>query len=208
MSSRNAPNCKLYDLSKIPPAKARVMAAKDALARLRYRKVESGHYVGGYESIVSLIDLDNKDASDISNDNLYFTEIDARKYVTQLEQKCPSCALGNLFLSHIRLFDKVLLENDTYGRDNITDSLENYFDANQLNLIECAFEGDDITGDFNNDDEEYRAALSYYSKYSDTKKRLRAILINIIKNNGTFKPTDYRTKEQKECDARWNSYTY
>lgn len=176
-------DCRLRDLDKMNPAKARVLAAKDALKRLRYRQVSTGKYLGNdWQNTEDVITLSKKDS------NSFIDSIDARKYVNQLEKNCPSCALGNLFLSHIRLFNNVNLAYSAYERNTVASKLEQYFSQKQLDMIECAFEGKDVCGRLFNYEEKEKCK-TYYLRYSDEKKRLRAILINIIKNKGTFVPT-------------------
>ena len=114
-------------------------------------------------------------------------DIDAREVINKLE-KCEACALGNMMLSHVRVFDKISLEEIDGERDSITDTLGNYFEKNQLDLIEVAFEGE-MCGWYIYPTEEFdKAVENFTQKYSDVKKRLRAIMINIVRNDGTFKP--------------------
>jgi ribosomal protein S27AE len=123
-------------------------------------------------------------------------DIDAQKYIVKLEKNCPACALGNMMLSHVRLFDQVTLDQLTGDREDITDVLEDYFDSDQLYLIEIAFESDATF--YNRGNEDREKAGIYARKYENPKHRLRAIMVNIIKNKGTFSPEDFRTEEEKK----------
>lgn len=195
-------------------AKARVLIAKDVLQRLRYRKVQSGTYLSdmGLRASNILDDQENKyyekNKIDIDDDSVELPDelIDARKHIVKFEKECPACALGNMLLSHIRLFDNVGLNELSYddGRDLITDKLKDYFDSDQLDLIENAFEsgGHYSFTDFLHRPKAAKAEL-YNRKYPEAKKRLRVIMLNIIKNKGTFVPEDFRTKEEK---AEENTY--
>lgn len=173
------------NLKKISKEKARVTVAKDVLARLRYRKVQQRVYLDKRE-------LDNViwDLEDVAyKKNEYVGNLDAREHINKLE-KCPACALGNMLLSHVRIFDKITLYNldEMNGdRDPIMDVLTDYFSEEQLDLIECAFEGE-FWGNGEYDMDLVDKAIVFGNKYLDSKKRLRAIMLNIVKNNGTFKP--------------------
>src|SRR5690348_9348597 len=112
--------CKTLNLNKMSKEKARVLIAKDVLARLRYRNVQTGYY---------LYDKNNVKHDIVMKASLDENDIDAQKYIVKLEKNCPACALGNMMLSHVRLFDQVTLDQLTGDREDITDVLEDYFDS-------------------------------------------------------------------------------
>lgn len=93
---------------------------------------------------------------------------------------CQVCARGAIFLAKAVRFDavKVSQMND-YGRNN--EMMSDFFAADQLRDIEVWFEG--WYGNSGG------KAHLFYLKYPDAKKRLTLILKNIIKNQGTFVPS-------------------
>lgn len=60
-----------------------------------------------------------------------------------------------------------------------------YFSENQLKDIESSFEG---KWAFSNDDKSTMPAIIFGTRITDDKRRMAAILQNIIANQGTFKP--------------------
>lgn len=153
------------EFKEMSVAKKRVAIAKDALKQIKLRNfiVETGTYC----------DVDIK--KDLSG-NL--------KKILQTEQ-CTVCAKGALFAADI-------LKRGNYNfNDNnalplwfsakesqTTERLKGIFSTKQLDLMEIAFEG------YYEDE----AAYNFFSKYKDNEERLIAILENVIKNEGTFKP--------------------
>lgn len=96
---------------------------------------------------------------------------------------CKVCAKGAIFVAlvsranhaPIRTFAMRERIDDELMVDRITD----VFDEAQADLIEDCFEGFGVAGSFGD---------TYWNQFDDYDERLRAILENIIRNNGTFKP--------------------
>ena len=92
-------------------------------------------------------------------------------------------------LSLIRLYDKVDMNQIGFfgsgfiaaSNCNIVDELAPIFGIDNINDIESAFEG--------NWSDEATATESYIRKYKKPTERLRAIMLNVVKNKGVFKPT-------------------
>lgn len=106
-------------------------------------------------------------------------------------ENCHVCALGGCLLSTVKYTNKVKFEDLFYftSDSDIADTLSSIFSQNQLYLIEKAFEGSGIfVGYDGNQKESDRAKQFYYSHLADTNKRLIAIMENIIKNQGRFRP--------------------
>lgn len=197
--------------NSLSPEQKRVAIAKDVIAQLNAKKIipESGTYFA--------IE-DNPDDYDVS----------LQKHLPKTQ--CSVCALGSLFYSHVKFNNKV-----TYGdylkawtSDLIVEELNNYFDFEQLGMIEYAFEGFDGSlsddkpkyYDLNgisscpvNDSEfayvpkEFLNNLKYSYQYflhlvNQNERgedfRLYQIMNNIIRNNGTFVPTDLKIKKWKK----------
>lgn len=134
---------------------------------------------------------------------------DAQCHIDKIQSKsCGVCALGAAFISYIRLYDNVkirdiarscnLIESD-YLRpspDVLFKHLVKIFSRSQLNLIEAAFEKRWIGGtraldyygnEINTPSYAYRAKAINFTT-GTPKERLLAIMRNIIKNKGVFKP--------------------
>jgi len=63
-------------------------------------------------------------------------------------------------------------------------------------LIEGCFEGDSGVHSDRLDTRDRGVAITFKNKYPVVKKRLEAIMHNIIKNDGLFKPEQEITKEE------------
>jgi hypothetical protein len=116
-------------------------------------------------------------------------------------KKCEVCAVGILFLGHLRVFDKINIADSwsapipgadpggvSFDRDFMADVMKKYITPQQLDLMEAAFERtvnlaySDVSFD------ELFAASDFGKQYDDPKDRLRAILRNVVKNRGVFNP--------------------
>lgn len=93
---------------------------------------------------------------------------------------CKVCARGCLFIAKAVRYDNVLASQLQQAAYN-DGPLSEHFDADQLNLIEYVYEGWDTQFIYSDD-------INWMTKYPSNTIRLIAILKNIIKNKGTFKP--------------------
>jgi len=143
----------------------KIAVCKDVLARMRYRRIDQGYYCkisNNYYGEIKSMDWDES----------------AKKHISKIEKECTVCAIGSCFLSFIRLFNHVRCGDFTYSGHSKgfqAKKLEEVFTLNELNEIEAAFEG------FDYDNGKY---LYFIRKYETPKNRLRAIMLNIIKNKG------------------------
>ncbi|RJQ24579.1 hypothetical protein C4577_07355 [Candidatus Parcubacteria bacterium] len=140
-----------------------VAVAKDVLKHLRSLKFTGcASYCEG-------------DGLNISKDE------NVQPHISKLVKNCEVCALGGMFLSYIRLFDNVkyekIIEPKYYeeneyqihvDRDYIIDKFKGIFDRDVLDCIEDAYEG------------------GWDEFYPDPRDRIKAIMKNIVKNNGRF----------------------
>lgn len=167
----------------------RVAIAKDVLAHIRYTNIQTGSYFSGVISKETSKHIDGRE--------------NAQKHLTKL-QKCEVCAIGACLVSHIRLANKINL--DSLGLNNhttciinnkkiwevdaseyfIRDILGDYFNLNQLYMIECAFEGGMNSERLRNNDAD--DCKEFYDLYDTDKQRLKAIMENIILHDGEFNP--------------------
>jgi hypothetical protein len=190
---------------RLKPATRRIKIAQDVLYTLTRKKnrfkVTSGSYC---------------------NFNTYLTatsDTQLQKILPKYEKYCEACAIGALFLSHVRLFNNVTLgqADDTYGFTlehypkggerlraadvTILAVMEDYFPAEMLRTIEAAFEGRVMVydGDMGNDEDIDLPTLSqkWPRLISNAEKRLISICKNIIAHKGDFDITDLPARAKK-----------
>ena len=165
--------------------KARIAIALDVLANVDSLRVSNA---GWYIADVPDGSRDENDCRKFNGD----WKADARRYLKRL-QKCQVCALGACMISHVKLFDKVKMgdlkidADPLYKNKLVSDRgdsiLGRFFDQDQIDKIETAFEaGTKNARPVGYDAEEFGR------RYDEPKRRLKAIMANIIVNDGEFKP--------------------
>lgn len=173
-------------MTKKKPTKAelRVEVAKDVLKHLKTLRVLAGNtYVWSRNSYVDFDKPSQAIARDLQKNG------------------CEVCALGACFLSLVALKNEFDFDGKTiFTRHEITNRLRSVFSDAQMDLIEEAFEWDVEATTCGAKEKRLNAFACKYrnnNTYSDTlrsrdvvcsDRRLRAIMKNIIKNKGTFKP--------------------
>ena len=193
-------------IEKMSKNEARVAIAKDVIAQIRAKKYKAKNRTY----------VDFKPKTGIKKKE-FFTEKDVetgkdlQDVIKTRMESCQVCAKGALFVSAIRKFDNFAVEdgmlyNSLYesggascyaNNDDFLDHLRDYFDYDQLELMEYAFEGD--CGQVDDYDQEERA-LAFYHSFKKAEDRLVAIMKNVIKNNGEFIPP--KTQDQIEEEER------
>lgn len=110
---------------------------------------------------------------------------------------CKACGLGSLFLSLCKFNDNITYEQamgclwKDFNIKYLTIQFEKLFSLEQLYLIECCYEGNDYGSRYGwtkNHDNVNDIAYSYKDIFPDPVDRLFAIVHNMIRNNGIFKP--------------------
>lgn len=161
--------------------KMAVAIAKDVLKRLKLEKlrVMRGNYL---------------------SENSRFPETGSlQEQIDKAEANCQVCALGGLFLSHVRLYNNVKCEEVDFERSLIVDSLSPVFTSTELALVEGVFEGI-VYQPHLIDCNRYSVWIFYsacenYQKMILSRKKseqnhhkfiLAAICRNIIRNKGKF----------------------
>lgn len=177
--------------NKMPVKKRRIMVAKDVLLQLEAGKIkaETGHYI----QLKFVPDIDLKDSRE-----------DIKKNYDKISE-CRVCALGASIMSCTRLGNQLKFEDIGAGVASLNNSatkglLRKVFTPKQLMLIETAFEGhspsstrvasylfglsryDSLTN------KEVEDCNKFRYRIEDVNDRLGAIMKNIIKNKGIFKP--------------------
>jgi hypothetical protein len=170
-------------------AQKRVLIAKDVIAQIKAKRLKAR--TGTW---VNPVFRDGRDMDAFEK----FDEKTSSVRELFLEKKIPACeccALGAMFMSCTLYNNKTTvadLLDETMDfelivrskNNSFSNGLTQFFPKPQLKLIEAAFEGEygafqDVCND--------KTDLWYDTLPNDTK-RLIAIMQNIIKNNGTFKP--------------------
>lgn len=158
-----------------------VRIAKDVLSQLAAKKLSAtpGIYVS--MPVPSDVDHSTPFCSILRNSN-----------------KCEVCALGGLFMG-LTINDKSItlgFNPDVYTESisqpsDFRDDLMDIFGRHQLDMIESAFEVDDMTYDFNDGTDEedaIQAAIEFGNELDYPDARLAGIMNNIIANRGVFRP--------------------
>lgn len=177
--------------------KKSVAIAKDVLKHLREIKPSNGIYVDFESGRLTKV-LGNED---LSNKEL-------KPYIPKIRKNCHVCALGACFLSHVGLFNKFKIGNmgvlsqeyyetiksrqsTGYEGDEIKAVMLKSLGKKNIALIESAFEAAEMGDDDYGRDTD--AAILFGNKYQSgpdggNRKRLKAIMENLIENKGDFKP--------------------
>lgn len=185
--STKAKNKRFWALQK---RDQRVAVARDVIELLESKKIIAER--GTYVKINTHEDIQNQ-----KMDTLL-----AKPDIT-----CICCGLGALFTGVVDMGDKVNVSDvfkneEWWGRsefygNQIDDSkmrekLREVFSPDQLGLIESAFEGKlfrDNEGKTSPEFEKLRRfATAFGKRYKNDEERMKAIMKNIIKNRGTFRP--------------------
>lgn len=154
----------------------RIEVCKDVLKNIKYLDIKPGTLC------IATKPTDIK----IRKDN-------SKEVAAKLQKKdCHVCALGACFISNVKLNNKFDFSNTDHVYDenslapnskDIEKSLKNIFSVAQFRLIECCFEDNEGIYYMIHKNKEIKA---FYNKYSEPVGRLKAIMKNIIKNDGTF----------------------
>lgn len=130
------------------------------------------------------------------------TQLDALfSKVKSTNGKCEVCGIGSCFVSLVGLgnnfkSDKLFgetIENGEHSWDvNMRPLLRKVFSPRQLSMIESAFEQSSYMDNKDKYSDIFESnmmdAIDFGNKYASSHRRLKAIMQNVIKNKGTFKP--------------------
>lgn len=157
-----------------------VAVARDVIAQLRLKRITAS--TGDYLII---------DGVAYDNPNQSFQETFRRNKGI----KCEVCAIGAAYIGYINKFNNVTHDEVlNAGSETMIHTLSGIFQEYQLRLMEAAFEGRWILeSNWYKDERVNRSILLFYKKYKHQSQRLRAIMLNVIRNNGEFRlPTRAR----------------
>jgi hypothetical protein len=192
----------VIDPATLTAPAARVLIAKDALALLDAEAIVAG--TSYYMSVLSVEQLDMSAGGSVvtafenardNSDSYGYEELVKRVVLpgyTLLHEwladapVCQVCALGATFVASARRFNKIsVAELPMAMRVPYAEYLQQFFSTDQLDLIEVAFEGA-MCARCDHERVSHQEAKSFYRKFSTDNERLRAILGNIVENNGEF----------------------
>lgn len=160
----------------------RVAIAKDVLAQIAARKYKArcGIYVDGLQM------------ANVPED------AQLQEIVAGQQESCEVCGIGSVFMSAVRLGDNLTVGDAVCdaGFDNSVDEgvmsrkVREYFAPAQLALIETAFEKMQVgvSEGWHEDGDATERARKFGQRYRSDTARLKAIMTNIVENEGVFKP--------------------
>lgn len=180
---------------KATKAEKKVMIAKDVLARLK-----TGQYKANTGNWASFHNVDNKFDEWLDNNP---EEASLQKEIIKGET-CECCALGGLLASCVAINNNYSVddylnggleptfEGDiNYGESDKT-GLNKLFTQKELREIEFCFESGNGATSYHNihlkDEAKREKLLLFSNKYDYYQDLLKAIMENIVKNKGKFKP--------------------
>ncbi len=174
--------------AKLSASKKRVQIAKDVLMHLDAMKIKAkvGKWVTPHGAPSEV--APNSEIRDV------FSKM----------KSCHACAVGSMFVSAMLRADKFrgcdLDSANSWARDDsedvyvefddndMTGYLKRFFSVDQIAKMESAFEQRDSMLDGDSVWDEYAKAVEFGLKHRSADKRLRAIMQNVIDNNGIFRP--------------------
>ena len=157
--------------------------ARDVLLQLRLKRIKASP--GTYLQI----DIsDEAKTCALDNGNASFK----KSFAQDKNIFCRVCAIGAAYIGYINRFNRVT-NDEAVGASSywMINTLSAIFSEDQLRLMEAVFEGG-FTSDIP-DWYWYNEALidtltsNFYEKYENNDQRLRAIMINVIRNDGEFR---------------------
>lgn len=157
---------------KPPRSKRKMMVAvaKDVLKLMRYLKLRQRSYL-------------KPDTYGVFDK---YIDKEIQPHIPAIAKKCEVCARGALVLAHAHLYDACVGVPDNYDTEKRSFKLF----GRQGTLIEAAFEMDSsfATSRGYYSPETAIKASDFGANYRDKRDRLRAIMKNIVKNKGAFRP--------------------
>jgi hypothetical protein len=158
-----------------------VKIAKDVLQQLRL-----GRYIATQGTYVQVVTPEDG-CLDPDFTNIDMSQSFQKFFKQNKEATCDVCALGSAFVSLVNIENKCSVE-DIQDTNKLFDRLVKYFGNENIALMESAFEVRNMNS--NTDDIDYEmlvAAAEWGNRYDDPTVRLRAIMLNVIRNRGDFK---------------------
>lgn len=165
-------------------ADARVAIAKDVIETLEIGRMKAT--AGTYYELDEWIEG--------ANESFETAALSVRK---RGNTECRVCAIGAAAVCAVGLYDEApeleLNWQTSWSAHDVNswdmrNVLARWFTRKQLDLIECAFEGDDdFTAGGSSQDARDRA-IRFGERSEDDRDRLVSIMQNIVRNKGSFRP--------------------
>jgi hypothetical protein len=188
MAAKKSKSSGKKEFKSLSPTQKRIAIAEDVIGALKAKRYKAtcGTYV--YSTAT---------AKGFTKKNESALDIDLQEILKANMKSCEVCAKGAMFVAAVERFDKLKIDvydssdrvlADFDGDESVCDHLSNYFDQDQLDLIECAFEGGEFMeshGIYEEGETDW-AARGYEHKYPNAHDRMIAIMENIIRNKGKF----------------------
>lgn len=164
------------------PWRARVRIAQDVIAQVQAKQIVPSACTYGEEP---------------------YEEIDEDARVSPVP--CHACALGSMFIAKVGM-QKAFNYGSYLDRPDIEPELRRYFSMEQLACIENAFERVAVTEDHYRSTQ--KAVVRHFRRGLSDRERVLRLMHNIVRNRGTFVPTDTRNVSARTVhpDAtKWKS---
>lgn len=186
------------------PEQKRVMVARDVLQQIEFEKYQPS--CGVYLNIPRLTEFKaDLEATTPWHGGFLYEEYQAkinanltaplRESLEEADIKCRVCALGAVYMSAVRMRNDATLANAVSGGIRVSRQVTDLFDLEQRDLIESCFEGMPMYSLEHGYGSLARApALAalhkrirdFARKHLSADDRMKIIMKNIIRNNGTF----------------------
>lgn len=179
-----------------------VKVARDVLDQLRLKRYKA---IQGFYVQIEGVNIEEPLENGKESFKTFFKK--------QKQVSCNVCALGSCFVSLVNIKNECSMQDIAFSdtaQDLTFDRLEPLFGANNMNLMESAFECETMRNVNNEDwhedfsDEMLEAASDWGQQWQDDNERLRQIMLNVIRNKGDFKlPKTFlaKVKRQEKANA-------
>lgn len=162
----------------MPDDRKRVVIAQDVLAQIEMKRL-----VPTYGTYLTVPSECERKFGEYEFDELQLND-------ALSGTSCQVCGIGSIFVAAIDRANGCTVGEMTSASDDefMREYLSNWFSAEQLDLIETAFEGRVVSENVNHHDKKVMRALRFTQDVVRPATRLRKIMDNILKNQGEFVP--------------------
>lgn len=162
-----------------------VEVARDVLLQLRLERLTTD---GGYLSV-------RKDSQAFNPDEEVWNGSFKTAFKEDKSIVCGVCAIGAAYIGYINRFNRVKTCDVLSASDeDMIETMSNVFSSDQLRLMEGFFESGFVSTpdsfydmDSEGQDKVLNLMDAFRTRYPERSQRLRAIMLNVIRNNGEFR---------------------
>lgn len=175
-----------YRFNKMTSEQKRVTIAKDVIALLNAEKLVASCGTYLEFSDAKLKDKYWGDGYEDPKDGTADVKIHS---LIESSPSCEVCGIGACFVAAVRRADKCTVGDMSNPNDDsfMRDYLKQWFSRDQIQLVEAAFETDSVFC-YTQDEDLVERAVAFGFKFTNDSDRLKAIMENIIENEGIFTP--------------------